>query len=169
MVLSEAALAEIKCLHQANELTLAEIGVRFGLSASTVSNLARRHGWPSRTEVIGRARPSFRGVTARAKAKLVRRFYDTISMMLEQMETDMRSGKLKAQDVERAGKAMAAMAAMIGSLGKAAATEPDGDKKQKPESTEAAAAADEVERLQREIIARFESIQRRRDAEAGSQ
>ncbi len=106
-------------------------------------------------------------MTAQAKAKLIRRLYDTISMMLEQMEADMRSGQLKAQDVERGGKSMAAM---IGSLTKAAATEPDGDAKQKPETTEpAAAVADEVARLQREIIERFESIQRRRDAEAGSQ
>jgi hypothetical protein len=165
MALSEAALAEIKCLHQANELTLAEIGALFAISASTVAKLARRYGWTSRSELIGRVRPSFRSVTAQAKARLIRRLYDTISMMLEQMEADMRSGKLKAQDVERAGKSMAAM---IGSLTKATATEPDGDAKQKPE-TEPAAVANEVARLQREIIERFESIQRRRDAEAGSQ
>jgi len=165
MALSEAAL-EIKCLHQANELTLAEIGALFAISASTVAKLARANGWPSRSELIGRAPRSFRLVTAQAKARLIRRLYDTISMMLEQMEADMRSGKLKAQDVERAGKSMAAM---IGSLTKATATEPDGDAKQKPETTEPAAAADEVARLQREIIERFASIQRRRDAEAGSQ
>ena len=34
----------------------------------------------------------------------MRRLYDTISMMLEQMEADMKSGKLTAQDFERDGQ-----------------------------------------------------------------
>jgi hypothetical protein len=164
--LDEAALAEIKRLHQANELTLDEIGARFGIAATMVSKLARVHGWPSRTQLLGRRARSFRRVTARKRARLVRRLYDTISMMLEQMEADMKSGKLQAQDFERIGKSMAAM---IGSLGKAAATEPDGDEKQKADSAEPAAAADEAERLHREIIARFERVQQRRNAEAGSE
>jgi len=165
MALDKAALAEIKRLHQANELTLAEIGARFGLAATTVSKLARVHGWPSRSQLQGRAPPSFRPATGRTQAKLVRRLFDTISAMLEQMEAGMKSGKLTAQDFERAGKSVAAM---IGGLSKATATEPDGDEKQTP-NTEPAAAADEAERLHREIIERFERIQRRRDAEAGSE
>ena len=165
MVFTEADLAEIKRLHQANELTLDEIGERFGIAATTVSKLARLHGWRSRSELLGRSPRSFRPVTARRQARLVRRFYDTISMMLEQMEADMRSGTLKAQDFERVGKSMAAM---IGGLGKATATEPDGDETQKPISAEPDAAAD-VERIQREIIERFERIQNRRSAEAGSE
>jgi len=167
MALDKAALTEIKRLHQANELTLDEIGARYGMAATSVSKLARVHGWRSRSEMLGRASRSFRPATARTQAKLVRRLYDTISMMLEQMEADMRSGKLTAQDFERAGKSVAAM---IGGLSKATATEPDGDEKQKPKSAETAAppAADEAERLHREIIARFERVQKRRNAEAGS-
>jgi hypothetical protein len=161
-VLDEATLAEIKVLHQANELTLAEIGVRYGMAATAVSKLARVHGWPSRSEMMGRAPPSFRPATARTQARLVRRLFDTISMMLEQMEADMKSGKLGAQNFERPGKSVAAM---ISSLSEATATEPNGDEKKKPN---AAAPAAEAERIQREIIERFERIQRRRDAEAGS-
>ncbi len=165
MALDEATLAEMKRLHQACELTLAEIGVRFGMAATTVSKVARLNGWPSRSELIGRAPPSFRRVSARAKARLVRRIYDTIGTMLKQMEADMESGKLQANDFERAGKSVAAM---LAGLHKATATEPDGDDKQKPNAAEPAAAADEAERLHREIIERFERIQQRRKAEAGS-
>ncbi len=88
----------------------------------------------------------------------MRRLYDTMGMMLLQMEADMRSGKLTGPDYERTGKSLAAI---IGSLGKATATEPDGDEKKKPKAAEPAApAADDAERLHREIIERFERIQR---------
>jgi hypothetical protein len=168
MALDEAALAEMKRLHQANELTLTEIGVRFGLSASMVSKVARQNGWPSRTELKGRSPRTLQWVTERARTRLVRRLYETIGMMLEQMEADMKGGNLKAQDFERVGKSVAAM---IGGLSKATATEPDGDQKKKsPKSAEPAEspAADEAERLHREIIERFERVQKRRNAEAGS-
>jgi hypothetical protein len=163
-VLDEATLAEIKRLHQANELTLAVIGARYGMAATSVSKLARVHGWPSRSELIGRAPQSFRRVSARTHARLVRRLYDTISMMLEQMEAAMKSGKLTAQDFERTGKSAAAM---ISSVSKATAAEPDGVEKKKP-NARPAASADDAERLHREIIERLERIQRRRNAEAGS-
>lgn len=166
MELDEAALGEIKRLHQANELTLDEIGARYGMAATAVSKLARVHGWPSRTQLLGRRARSFRRVTARKRARLVRRLYDTISMMLERMEAEMKSGKLQAQDFERIGKSMAAM---IGSLGKAAATEPQGDEKQTCNTAELVPASDEAERLHREIIERFERIRERRKTEAGSE
>jgi hypothetical protein len=165
MALDEAALAEIKRLHQACELTLDEIGERFGIAGATVSKLARVHGWTPRCELLGRKSPSFRPVGARKRARLLRRLYDTMSMMLEQMEADMKSGNLKAQDLERVGRSMAAM---IASVSKATATEPDGDKKQTT-STAKPAPVSEVERIHREIIERFERIQRRRNAEAGSE
>ncbi len=164
MVLDAAALAEIKRLHQANELTLADIGARFGIAATSVSKLARTHGWTSRSELIGRAPRSFSPVTAHAYARLVRRVYDTVGMMLGKMEADMRSGKFHTPDFERTAKSVAAM---LGSLAKAKTTVPDGDEKQKPDPAEPAAAADEAERLHREIIERLECIKRRRDAEAG--
>ena len=164
MALDEATLAQIKDLHQANELTLAEIGARFGISASKVSRLARVHGWPSRSEMLGRSPRTFRSVTGLARARLVRRFYDTMGLMLLQMEADMRSGKLTGPDYERTGKSLAAI---VGSLGKATATEPDGDETKKPKCAEP--AADDAERLHREIIERFERIQKRRHDEAGSE
>ncbi len=165
MEFDAATLAEIKCLHQANEQTLADIGERFGIAATTVSKLARTHGWTSRSELIGRAPRSYHPVTAQAQARLVRRLYDTISMMLEQMEADMRSGKLNTPDFERTAKSVAAL---IGSVSKAKTTVTDGDEKKKPQAAAPTVAADEVERLHREMIERFERIRSRRDTEAGS-
>ncbi len=165
MALSQAAVAEIKCLHQACELTLAEIGARYGIAATTVSKLARIHGWPSRSQLMGRASPSFRPMTARSQARLVRRFYDTIGSMLARTEKNMAEGNLSGEDFERIGKSVAAM---IAGLSKVMATVANGDEKQRPEGAEPAAAADEAERLHREIIERFERIQTRRNAEAGS-
>jgi hypothetical protein len=61
---------------------------------------------------------------------------------------------------------------MIGGMNKVAAADTDADTKQKPKSAEPAAAApddaSEAERISREIIERFERIQRRREAEGGS-
>jgi hypothetical protein len=166
MVLDEAALAEIKRLHQANVLTLAEIGARYGIAATAVSKLARRQGWPSRSELTGRSPRMVQPVASQSRARLVCRLYNTITMMLELMEAEMKSGTLKAPDFERIGKSVAAM---LGGLSKATATEPDGDEKQKPTSAAPAAAADEAERLHREIVERFARIQQRRNAEAGSE
>jgi hypothetical protein len=170
MALDEAALAEVKRLHQENELTLVEIGVRNGVSASTISRWARVHEWPSRTELLGWAPRSFSPVTALTRARLVRRFYDAMSKRLEQMVEDMAEGRLSAEEFENGGKAVAAM---FGSVAKAAA-DLDGEKKHKAKAVAPApvsagpSVSDDVERLHREIVERFERIQRRRNAEAGS-
>jgi hypothetical protein len=42
-------------------------------------------------------------------------------------------------------------------------------KEPQPQPAEPGATVDEIERLQREIVERFERIQRRRNAEAGSE
>jgi hypothetical protein len=164
MALTEAAVAEIKCLHQACELTLDQIGARYGIAATAVSRLARIHGWPSRSELMGRSPRKLQPVAAQSRTRLVCRLYNTITMMLELMEAEMKSGTLKAPDFERIGRSVAAM---LGGLSKATATEPDGDKKT-PNTAEPAAAPDDAERLHREIVERFERIQRRRNAERGS-
>lgn len=88
-----------------------------------------------------------------------------VARKLEQMETDMERGELASEDLERDAKAVASM---IGGMEKVAATVPDADNKRTSKS-EDADGEDNVERLQREIIARFEQIQRRRNAERGSE
>jgi hypothetical protein len=166
MALDERAVAEIKILHQACELTLAEIGARCGISATAVSHLARKEGWTPRSQLLGHAARSFRPATLQMRARLVRRFYDVMNKKLDQMEKAMAADKLSAEEFEREGKTTAAM---FGSVAKAVA-ESDGEKRQKPKASEPApvSASDEAERLHREIIERFERIQKRRNAEAGS-
>ena len=74
----------------------------------------------------------------------------------------MKTGENCAADVERNTKVVTSM---IGSLQKVRA--PGEDKLGDVQSTNAG-AKDDVERLQREIIERFERIQRRRDAEGAA-
>jgi hypothetical protein len=74
---------------------------------------------------------------------------------------------LSSADLDRDAKAIASM---IGGMQKVVPV-PDEDKVSKPDDARCAAVAntDEVERLQREIIERFERIEKRRQAERGSQ
>jgi hypothetical protein len=169
MTISDEMLAQIKRLHHANALTLDQIGERFGLTGGAISKLARANGWPARDRSKGHAAHRFR-FGERERNELVHQLYSTTLQILEQMEAEMASGKPGTQDVERAAKAVAAM---IGSVGKMTMAGRDGNKTHKPKSSGAdedrSDAASRVERLQREIIERFEGIQRRRNAEAGSE
>ena len=79
------------------------------------------------------------------------------------METDMQSGELSSADLERDAKSVASM---IGGMEKVV-NGPDEDKERTPRAASVAAVND-VERIHREIIERFERIQRRREAERGS-
>ncbi len=170
MALDDAAIAEIKRLYGECELTLVEIGRRYNISPTGISKLARKHGWTMRWELMGRA-PRASGLsTPRARERLLRRLCDTITRKLEQMEKGMKSGELNSADHERDAKAVASM---IGSMEKVAATVTDADEERQPKSASPGASEgpdlSEAERLHREIIERFERIQRRRNAEAGSQ
>lgn len=164
MALDKAALAEIERLYRADDLTVAQIGVQFGLAATTVSRLARRYGWPMRFERMGRSPRTIMPSTPKVRDMLAQRLCQVIKGKLDQMEADMASGKLTSQDYERDAKAVASM---IGSVDKAHMTDSDAKKTTKRQSAEPAAVSD-VERLHQEIIERFERIQRRRSAEAGS-
>lgn len=103
-----------------------------------------------------------------ARARLAVKLCKTITAKLEQMEQGMKSGELASADFERDAKALASM---IGGMEKVTATVEDAGKERQPKSASAGAdgvpATGEAERLHREIIERFERIQRRRDAEAG--
>jgi hypothetical protein len=168
MARDDAALAEIERLYRAGELTLVEIVLRCDRSAAAISKLARSRGWPMRWEVMGRA-PKVSGLSApKARAKLAHRLCNAITKKLEQMEKGMQSGELGSADFERDAKAVASM---IGGMEKVAATVPNADQERQPTSASPSPSANagEAERLHREIIERFERIQRRRNAAAGSE
>ena len=84
----------------------------------------------------------------------------------------MTSGELSSADYEGDAKAVGSM---IGGMHKVVATVKDADEERRPKSASSAASAapatssGEAERLHREIIERFERIQRRWEAERGSQ
>jgi hypothetical protein len=167
MALDKAALAEMKRLYHGNELTVAEIGVRFGISPSAVSRQARVRGWVMRSELRGFApRRNSVPTTGKALELVVHQICSVISTKLEQMEAQMSNGELNSEDFERDAKSIGQM---VGGVFKAKTTGSDGDTKKTPDASEPVPAPDELERLQREIIARFEHIQARRDAEAGSE
>jgi len=117
-------------------------------------------------------------LSSKARATLARKLCDAITRKLEQMEKGMRSGELGSADFERDAKAVAAM---IGGMEKVAATVADADEARQPKSASAGTRDEagcspgagpgcgEAERLHREIIERFERIQRRRNAERGSE
>ena len=107
-----------------------------------------------------------------ARVRLVRTLCAAITTKLEQMEKGMTSGELSSADCERDAKAVGSM---LGGLQKVTATVQDADEERQPKSASSAASAapatvlGEAERLHREIIERFERIQRRREAERGPQ
>jgi hypothetical protein len=165
MALDEATLAEIKHLYLADVLSLAEIGSRYGRTASGVSRLARTHGWVMRSQLRGYAPRNSVPPTPKARELLVARICDVIGTKLKQMEAQMQSGELSTEDFERDANSVASM---VGSVDKA--TGSDGEEKRKPKSAAPTnSAPDDAERLHREIIERFERIQKRRHAEAGSE
>jgi hypothetical protein len=163
MTIDKQAVAEIKLLYHANELTLAEIGARYGRSASTISRMARRYGWVMRTALMGHAPRFSAPAAAKACELLVRRLCEVINMKLQQMEAQLRNGDLSTEDFERDAKSVASM---VGSVSKVIAAGADGEKEKTPDPVEPPPA--EVERIHREIVERLEGIQRRREAEQRS-
>ncbi len=164
MALDKAAEAEIKRLYLETNVTLVKIGEQFGIAASSISRLARTRGWPMRWERMGRSPRTMQSSTPKARAALVHRLCIAIDKKLDQMETNMASGKLGSSDYERDAKAVGSM---INGMEKVAVAGADADKEQKPKSA-GPAAATEADRIRREIVERFERIQRRRNAERGS-
>jgi hypothetical protein len=166
MALDPAVLAEIKCLYGDRSITVAEIGRRHNRSAASISQLARKQGWPMRR---GEQREAQR---REARARLAAKLCKAITTKLEQMEKAMRRGELCPADCEREAKSVGSM---VGSMEKVLTTVPHAEERQ-PQPASAGASEDtsdgpstgEAERLHREIMERFERIQRRRDAEAGS-
>ena len=164
MALDAAAEAEVKRLYVETNVPVVQIGEQFGMAPTSVCRLARTRGWPMRWERMGRSPRTMQPSTPKARNALVHRLCRTIDKKLDQMEKGMESGKLNSSDYERDAKAVGSM---IGGMEKVAATGADTDKEPKPKSAEPAAAS-EAERIRREIVERFERLQRSRNAATGS-
>ena len=163
----QATLDLIRIDYEESDLTVAAIGTKYGVTAGYISRLAREHGWLMRAERMGRRPRTDARLTNAARTLIAHRLCGVINKKLDQMEKDMESGELSSADLERDAKTIASM---IGGMEKVKSG-PGEDKVSKPDAvrTAAVANADEVERLQREIIERFERIEKRREAERGSQ
>jgi len=162
MALDAAMLAEMKRLWTTSHLTQVEIAKQFGCSAARVSQLAKQGEWGPRPYAGNRGRQYATFPRVSSRAGIARRMCAVINRKLDQMETDMQSGELSSADLERDAKTVASM---IGGMEKVA-SDADDDRTHKSVAA-LTASVNEVERLQREIIERFERIQRRRDAERG--
>ena len=165
-----ATIALIKIDYEESSLTVAAIGEKYGVSASYISRLARERGWLLRTQRLGRRSRTEMFLSSAARALIAHRICGVINGKLDQMEADLQNGVLSSADLERDAKSIGSM---IGGLEKvthdADADEQHNTRKADAAKAERADGANDVERLQREIIERFERIQRRREAEAGSQ
>ena len=167
MAFDAATKAAIRIDYEESDLTLVAIGLKYGCSPSYVSRLAREGGWLMRSERLGRRPRSNPPWSLQARETIAQRLSRVINRKLDQMEKNMQSGELGSTDVERDAKTVASM---IGGFDRVLARSdgPDEDKK-RTSPVANAGAIDEVERLQREIVERFERIQRRREAERGPQ
>lgn len=159
MALDDAAVAEIQRLYAGTKVTVAQIGDQFGVSPSAICKLARQRGWPTRSELMGRSPRRGQPSTPKARAMLAHRLCDAIIKKLDQMEKGMESGELNSSDYERDAKSVGSM---ISGMEKVAAVGSDGDKKRTPKTAETAFS--DVERIRREIVERFERLQRSRNA-----
>jgi hypothetical protein len=156
-----ATKAAIKHEYEESNLTLEAIGEKHGRSGAWVCKLAKLRGW-KRRRPPDEAVPPRRRTRRNPRTVMRRRMCKVINGKLKEMEQGMKTGDMSAADVERNTKVVTSM---LGGLYKLGA--PEEDKVGDAQSTNAG-AKDDVERLQREIIERFERIQRRRQAERGS-
>ena len=167
MALDAATLALVKVDYEESSLTVIAIGEKYGVSPSYVSRMARTHGWILRTQRLGRTPRMPAVLSQEARALIAHRMCGIINKKLDQMEKDMDSGVLTSPDLERDAKTIGSMVIGVEKI----VPRHEENKVSKRDAAEAAPLADDdaVERLQREIIERFERIQRRREAARGSE
>jgi hypothetical protein len=168
----DATLAVIQAEHNANELTLDAIGKRHNCTGAYICKLARENGWPRRRAVVAAAgeaaasiekpRPVKKRPRPDVRVMIKRRMCKVINRKLKEMEQGMQSGDMKPAELERHTKVVTSM---IGGLQKVGGPE---ESEGKVAQADNGGGNDEVERLQREIVERFERIQKRREAERGS-
>jgi hypothetical protein len=160
------AIAKARELWETTTATQAEIGKAVGRSAATISRWAKTYNWKARPGAEGKPprEPNFS--RKRANLAIAKGMHKVIMRNLDDMEKGLEVGTLAPADAERKSKTIASM---IGGYGKVTET-PHAEKKRKRGKADAEIkAVDEVERLQREIIERFERIERRREAARGSE
>ncbi|NSL71205.1 hypothetical protein C6Y62_05145 [Hyphomicrobium sulfonivorans] len=153
--------------YEEGKLGLEDIGLRYGCSGALICKYARQHEWRRRRQTTEAQKRAMAAPKPRKPATkiIAQRLCKVINRKLDQMEKDMASGALSSADLERDAKTVASM---IGGMQKVVQV-PGEDKVMKPDDANAGAGnAHEVERLQREIIERFEQIERRRASERGS-
>lgn len=160
MAFDDAAVAEIERLYADATVHVAEIARRFKCSSSSISRLARKHGWPMRWERLGRSPRAAIAQAPRQQAVLMERLCRAATKQLEQMEKGMESGDMSAADYERLAKSVGAI---IGGMEKVAAVQDGGDGDDKAGAGAQRAVAD-VERRRHEIAERLERLARERAA-----
>ncbi len=167
----DATLVVIQAQHDAGVLTLDAIGKRHNCTGAYICKLARLYGWPRRRAVIKAASEGTAGIAKPPPAKkrardvrvmIKRRMCKVINRKLKEMEQGMQSGDMEPAELERHTKVVTSM---IGGLQKVGGPEESEGK----DAQANGGGNDEVERLQREIVERFERIQKRREIERGSQ
>ena len=167
MALDAATIALIKVDYVESDLTVEQIGLKYGRSSSFICRLAREGGWLMRSERMG-WRPRSGSVPSHmAREAIAKRLARFINSKLDHLEIGMQNGTLSPDDAERGAKSVATI---IGGFDKVMARPelPDEDKR-KTGQHDNVGSVDAIERLQREIIERFERIQRRREAARGSE
>ncbi|MCZ7595252.1 MAG: hypothetical protein M5U16_10305 [Hyphomicrobium sp.] len=165
--LDEPTIALIRVDYEESDLTLKAMEAKYDVSASFICRLARERGWLMRSERMGRRPRAGVALSQMAREAIAQRIARFVNSKLDYLEKGMQDGTITPEDTERGTKAVATI---IGGFEKVAARpeHADEDKRTMAQSKDVD-AIDEVERLQREIIERFERIQRRRQAEGGSQ
>lgn len=162
----EATYAVMQVQYEAGELTLEAIGDLHDCSASYVCKEARERNWIRRRPAPAGGSPTTPPRPPRRRnphATMLKRMRKVINGKLKQMEDDLKTGAANSADLERDAKVVTSM---IGGMQKVPRPEED---KVRDAQAGNAGGTDEVERLQREIIERFERIQLRRLSQAGSE
>jgi hypothetical protein len=158
------AKAEARVLFETTNQTQVEIGKAVGRSAATISRWAAFENW-QRPGADGKPPREANFSRKRADLAIAKRMHKIIMRNLDEMEQGMENGTLAPADAERKSKAMAVM---IGGYGKVKEA-PNAARKPKRGKSAGLGTIADVERLQREIVERFESIERRREAARGSE
>ena len=159
------AKAEARVLFETTNQTQAEIAKAVGRSVSTISRWAARENWQRPGEKNKPPRePNFS--RRRAGVAIGKRIHSFIIRKLDEMEKGMEDGTLTPEAAESGSKMISSM---IGGFDKAVPNPNEGSKRRRGADDGKPAAVDEVARLQREIIERFERIERRREAARGSE
>lgn len=152
--------------------TFAAIAKHLGLTVSTVSQRARKEGWPSPAGSLARAKRSSAASpppasSADARRSLARRLFTVMDLNLELMELRMhkqlkqarkqKDGDIPAGDVE---KDMRQLTTTMKTIEQATELDPDRahDADGGAKSSDAATRASEAEALRREIAERIEKL-----------